>query len=168
MDFLTHLNQRIQLDLLLHGEQYKFYIEVAAVAVLFYVALTDFRTFKIRNDVLLLLLVLYALFAFVSRSWFEILSNVILAVVMFGILLWFFTQRVIGGGDVKFISVVCLWVGIHCALLFSVILLALIVVHVVAARIGWAQTKPMAGRYAIPYAPSVAGALIGTIMLGCL
>jgi len=168
---LTSLIQRIQFDLLLHGEQYKFYIKVAAVAVLFYVGFTDFRTAKIRNDVVLLLLVLYILFALISRSWFEILWNFVLAAVMFGVLLWFFANRAVGGGDVKLIPVVCLWVGIRCALLYSAFLLLFVGLHLVAARMGWAQTKQMAGRsdrYAIPYAPSVAGALISIIMLGCV
>ena len=57
---------QIQLHLLLHGPQYKFYIEAATVAVLFYIGFMDYRTFKIRNDWLLLLLVLYALLAFVD------------------------------------------------------------------------------------------------------
>jgi hypothetical protein len=53
MDF-TALYERLQSELFLHGAQYKFYIEAATVAVLFYVALTDFLTFKIRNEVVLL------------------------------------------------------------------------------------------------------------------
>jgi prepilin peptidase CpaA len=165
---LTSLLQRIQLDLFLHGAQYKFYIEIAAVVVLLYVGFTDFRTFKIRNDVLVLLLVLYVLLALVSRSWVEIIENVILAVFMFAVLLWFFAQGVIGGGDVKLVSVACLWVGVHCALLFSALLLFFIILHLGAAKMSWANTKPMRGRYAIPYAPSIAGALIGVIVSGCL
>jgi hypothetical protein len=69
---------------------------------------------------------------------------------------------------VKFMTVVCLWISAHCALLFSVFALVFIGLHLIATRIGWARTKPMAGRHAIPYAPSVAVALIATIMLGCL
>jgi prepilin peptidase CpaA len=164
----AHLLERIQFDLFLHHQQYKFYIEIAVVAVLFYVGYTDFRTFKIRNNVLLLLLVLYVLLALVDRSLFEVMWNVILAVVMFVVLLWFYTQRAIGGGDVKLLTVACLWVGIHCALLFSILLILFIGLHVGAAWMGWAETKPMGGRFAIPYAPAVAGALIGVIMLGCL
>ena len=68
---VTSLVHRIQIDLLLHGEQYQFYIKAAAVAVLFYVGYTDFRTGKIRNDVVLLLLILYVLFALIGRSWFN-------------------------------------------------------------------------------------------------
>jgi prepilin peptidase CpaA len=165
---LTSLLQRIQLDLFLHGPQYKFYIEIAAVAVLIYVGFTDFRTFKIRNDVLMLLVILYVLLAVVARPWSEIIQNVILAVIMFAVLLWFFAQKVIGGGDVKLLSVACLWVGVHCALIFSGLLLIFIFLHAGAARMGWVHTKPMGGRFAIPYAPSVAGALIGVIVLGCV
>lgn len=138
------------------------------MGVLFYVGVTDFRTYKIPNNVLLLLLVLYVVFAIVDRSLFEVMWNVILAVVMFGVLLWFYTQRAIGGGDVKLLTVACLWVGIHCALLFSMLLILFIGLHVGAAWMGWAETKPMGGRFAIPYAPAVAGALIGVILLGCL
>jgi prepilin peptidase CpaA len=165
---LTSLLHRIQLDLFLNGPQYKFYIEIAAVAVLLYVGFTDFRTFKIRNDVLMLLVLLYVLLAIVSRSWIEIIGDVILAVFMFAVLLWFFAQRFIGGGDVKLVSVACLWVGAHCALLFSGSLLVFLVLHLGAARMGWAKTKPMGGRNAIPYAPSIAAALIGVIVSGCL
>ena len=165
---LTSILHRIQLDLFVNGPQYKFYIKIAAVAVLLYVGFTDFRTFKIRNDVLLLLVALYVLLAIVSRSSTEIVENVVLAILMFAVLLWFFAQRVIGGGDVKLLSVACLWIGVHCALAFSVLLLVFLLLHLGAARMGWASTKPMAGRYAIPYAPSVAGALIGVILLGCV
>jgi len=167
MDF-TALYERLQTELLLHGTQYKFFIEASAVAVLFYVALTDFLTFKIRNEVVLLLLILYVLFAFVTRSHVEVITDITFAIVIFGFLLWFYTQGVVGGGDVKLVSVVCLWIGTHCALLFSMLLLALGGLHLLAAKMGWARTKPMAGRIGIPYAPSVAGALIGTIVLGCL
>jgi prepilin peptidase CpaA len=167
MDF-TSLYERLQTELLLHGTQYKFFIEASAVAVLFYVALTDFLTFKIRNEVVLLLLILYVLFAFVTRSHVEAITDITFAIAIFGFLLWFYTQGVVGGGDVKLVSVVCLWIGTHCALLFSMLLLALGGLHLLAAKMGWARTKPMAGRIGIPYAPSVAGALIGTIVLGCL
>ncbi len=161
---LTSLLRRIQLDLFLNGPQYKFYIDIAAVAVLLYVGFNDFRTFKIRNDVLLLLVFLYVLLAIVSRSPIEVVENVILAIFIFAILLWFFAQKVIGGGDVKLVSVACLWVGVHYALLFSALLLVLLLLHLGAVGLGWVNTKAMGNRYAIPYAPSVAGALIGVIL----
>jgi prepilin peptidase CpaA len=165
---IIHSLDRFRFDLQLHGHEYRFYLEVALVAVMFYVGFTDFRTFKIRNNVLLLLLLLYVLFAFVARTPSEILSNVIFAAIMFATLVLFYTKGVIGGGDVKLVAIACLWVGVHCALLFSILLLIFIGLHLVAAWLGWANTKPLAGRFAIPYAPSVAGALIVTVMSGCL
>jgi prepilin peptidase CpaA len=164
----TELYHRLQSDLLLHSHQYKFFVETATVAVLFYVGLTDFRTFKIRNDVLLLLIVLYFMYALVARSWSEILFDVLLSAAIFSVLLWFYTKRVVGGGDVKFVAVACLWVGLHCAPLFSVLLLLLLGLHLIAVKARLAATKTMAGGKGIPYAPAVAGALIGAIVLGCL
>ena len=143
-------------------------MEAAAVAVLCYVAVTDFRTFKIYNSSVLVLLLLYGLYALVARSRYEILSNVILGIIIFGSLFWLYTKRVVGGGDVKLVPVVCLWVGAHCAVVFSILLLALIGAHLMAVRIGWALTVGIGGNRAISYAPSVAAALICIIVLGCL
>ena len=165
---IAPLFDRIQIDLQIHGNAYRFYIEVALVAILFYVALTDFQTFKIHNNVVLLLLVLYAPFALVARTPFEVLSNLLLATIIFAVLLWLYVRGVIGGGDVKFVTVACLWIGLHCLFLFSVALFVFIAAHAFAAWMGWAATKPMAGRLAIPYAPSVAGALIAIVLFGCL
>jgi prepilin peptidase CpaA len=165
---ISHFTESLQLHILLHGQQYKFYIEAATVAVLLYVGFTDFLTFKIRNDALLLLLVLYVLFAIVDRSRTEVLVNVILAAVLFAVLAWLYAQGSVGGGDVKLLTVAALWVGTGCALPFSVLFLLFIGLHLLAVRMGLAKTASMASRLAIPCAPSVAAALIGTIVLGCL
>jgi Flp pilus assembly protein protease CpaA len=146
----------------------KFYIEIGAVVVLVYIGLTDFRTFKIRNEAVFLLFVLYVSFALTQRSWLYILSDVSLATIMFIVLLLFYANSAIGGGDVKFMTVVCLWVGVHCALLFSLLLLLLIGMHIAAAWMSWVPTKSIGRRSAIPYAPSIAGALGTVILLGCL
>jgi Flp pilus assembly protein protease CpaA len=159
---------QIQVDLLAHDEQYKLYVKAATIAVLFYVALTDFRTFRIPNETILLLLLLYVAYALVARSGFEIAENVLVGGVMFGILLLFYSRGALGGGDVKLLSTAALWVGIHCALPFSVFLLLLIGLHVLATKMGWAPVQTIAERQAIPYAPSIAGALIGVIITGCV
>jgi Flp pilus assembly protein protease CpaA len=64
----TTLLHRFHVDLPLHDVRYKFYVEAATVAVLCYVGFTDFRTFKIRNDSITLLVVLYIVYALVARS----------------------------------------------------------------------------------------------------
>jgi prepilin peptidase CpaA len=164
----TTLLHRFHVDLPLHDVRYKFYVEAATVAVLCYVGFTDFRTFKIRNDSITLLVVLYIVYALVARSPYEILLNVAVSLAVFVVLLCFYAKGAVGGGDVKLVSVVCLWIGSHCALLFSALLLVFIGLHVVAVRLGLASTQQKGFRQAIPYAPSIAGALIGTILLGCL
>jgi len=163
---LEHLWEQTQLHLLLHGSQYKFYIESAVVAVLFYVGYTDFRTFKIRNGWVLLLLVLYALLALVDRTQAEVVANVLLGAGMFAVLLFFYARGVVGGGDVKLLAVVSLWIKAGHAVPFSILLLGFICLHVVMAKLGWAPTKPMAGSVAISFGPAVAAALIGAIITG--
>jgi Flp pilus assembly protein protease CpaA len=165
---LIFVLDRSQIDLLLSIQHYKFYLEAAAVVVLLYAAVIDFLTFKIRNSIVVLLFVLYLLFALATRAWSDIFGNFILAAFIFVVLIPFYAKHAVGGGDVKFITVVCLWLEPHCAWFFSVFLLLFIVLHLIAARIGWARTQPLAGSKAIPYAPSVAGALIGVIVFGCL
>jgi Flp pilus assembly protein protease CpaA len=162
------LLHRIQFDLFIHGEQYKLCIKAATVAVLCYVGFVDFRTFKIPNETVLLLLVLYIFYALVARSRAEIMWNVVVGAIMFGVLLLLYTRRILGGGDVKLMSVISLWVGTHCALAFSILLLLFICLHVIAVRMGWAPAQTIAERQVMPYAPSLAGALIGAILVGCV
>jgi Flp pilus assembly protein protease CpaA len=159
---------RIEAALVSHAAQYKFCVEAATVVVLCYVGFVDLRSFKIRNDSILLLLVLYIAFAIVDRSPFEILLNVILSVVVFMVLLWLYGRGAIGGGDVKLVAVVCLWIGVHCALLFSVLLLGFVGLYVLTAKLGLVPTQMNGSRQALPYAPAVAAALITTILVGCI
>lgn len=158
----------IQYHLPFHSEQYKLLVEAATIGVLFYAGLTDFRTFKIPNETVLLLLTLYIFYAPMFRSLNEVLWNVVVCLSVTTILIALYTRRVVGGGDVKLVSVVSLWVGTHCALAFSLLLLGLVGLHAVAAKMGWAPTQTLANRQLIAYAPSVAGALIGTILIGCV
>lgn len=115
-----------------------------------------------------MLFLLYVLYALIARSAYEISINIVLAGIVFGLLLWSFQRGVVGGGDVKLLPVVCLWVGTSCALLFSALLLVFISLHVAAFKLGWAPSKPAGGGRAIAYAPALASALICVIISGCL
>jgi len=64
---------------------------------------------------------------------------------MFAILLWLYNRGVIGGGDVKFMTVACLWIGLHCALLFSIILFLLIGLHVIGGLDGLGDDQTRGG-----------------------
>lgn len=156
------------IELAIHSKWYQWCIAAAAIAVLCDIAITDLRLFKIYNSRVLLLALLYGLFAATNRTPFEILSNITLSVAMFAVLFLFYIKNAVGGGDVKLIPVICLWVGINSALPFSVFLLAFTSLHLFAARIGWAPTLMIGGNRAISYAPSLAAALICVIALDWL
>ena len=75
-----------------------------------------------------------------------------------------------GGGDVKMLTVAFLWIGIDCAILFALLLLVFSSLHTLAVKLGWLGTHGLneEARTRIPFAPSLAAALISMFMIGCL
>ena len=141
---------------------------VITAGVLFYVALTDFKYFKIRNELVLVLVGLFILYALLSGRWISAHWNLGFAALMFGIMLYFYAQNAMGGGDLKILTVAFLWVGVGCALPFAVLLAVCAALHMAAAKFGWAEVQEVGGRKRIPLAPSVAAAMIACFLLGCL
>lgn len=138
-------------------------------ATLFWVAFTDFRQFKIRNELVLVLVGLFLLHSVVSGRWIEVHWHIGLAAVMLAGMLYYYSQGLMGGGDVKLLAVAFLWTGPWAALPFAILLLIFVGVHVLAARVGWAVVqRNETGKQRIPLAPAIAAALIGTFMLGFL
>jgi prepilin peptidase CpaA len=138
--------------------------------VLFYAALTDLKRYTIRDEVVLVLALLFFVHAFMSGRWTSIPWNIGLSGVILIFLIYFYSHKLVGGGDVKLLTVALLWVGLDCALPFAVLLLISTIIHTLAAKTGWVDTQRVAGddRSRIPFAPSVAVALIGVFLLGCL
>ena len=126
---------------------------VLTSAALFYAALTDLKEFKIRNELIYLLVGLFVLHAILTGRWTTIYWNI--------------AHGMVGGGDVKILTVAFLWVGIDYALALALLTLAFSTLHAAAAKIGWMRAEYAGGRLRIPFAPSVAAALIGCFMLGC-
>jgi len=87
---------------------------------------------------------------------------------MFCVMLYFYSQNLMGGGDVKILAVGFLWVGFSCALPFAVLLAIFAAVHGVAGKFGWVEVQQVGDRKRIPLAPSVAAAMIVCFLLGCL
>src|ERR1700676_1979858 len=143
---------------------------VMTAAILFYAAMTDLKRYQIRNEVIAVLGGLFVLHAFLSGRWPGIPWNVGLALLIFVVMLYFYSQSLMGGGDVKLLTVAFLWVGIDCALPFAILLSLFATIHAGAGKLGLAEVR-RAGedkRSRIAFAPAVAAALIGTFMLGCL
>jgi prepilin peptidase CpaA len=115
---------------------------VAAAALLFYVALTDLRSFKIRNDTIVALLALFLFHAVASGRWtqigWQIGWNLGFALLRLAVMLAFYARNWMGGGDVKLLPVAFLWTGVACALPFALLLAVFAGIHAGAA--------PSAGR----------------------
>jgi prepilin peptidase CpaA len=141
---------------------------IVTAATLFYMAWTDLKEFKIRNELVLCIAGLYVLFAVLSGRWVGIHWNIGFAIFMLIIMLYYYSRGMMGGGDVKLLTVAFLWVGIECALVFAILLAVFIVIHLIVVRLGWAKVQELRGSKRIPFAPSIAAALIVAFMSGCL
>jgi prepilin peptidase CpaA len=95
--------------------------------------------------------------------------NVGFALLIFAVMLYFYSQGLLGGGDVKLLTVAFLWAGVDCALPFALLLSLFATVHTIAGKLGWVEVQHLGQdkRSRIAFAPSVAAALIGIFMLGC-
>ena len=142
------------------------WILVLTSATLFWVALTDFKEFKIRNELVVVLAGLYVVHAVVSGRWVSMPWNIGFALLMLAGMTYAYSLEQIGGGDLKLLAVAFLWTGPWSVIPFAILLLIFTGIHYLSARVGWvsAQQTPLGMR--IPVAPSVAGALIGTFALG--
>lgn len=135
-------------------------------ATLFWVALTDFRSFKIRNEAVLVLAGLYFLYSATSGDWASVPWHLGFATLTLAGMTYFYAANKLGGGDIKLLTVAFLWIGPGSVLPFSLLLLVFIGFHYLAARVGWAAAEKSPAGLRIPLAPSVAGSLIGTFALG--
>jgi prepilin peptidase CpaA len=141
---------------------------ILTAATLFYVALTDFRHFKIRNELIIVLAGLFFLHAFLSGRWETLHWNLGFAALLFLIMLYFYSIKAMGGGDLKLLTVAFLWVGPFCALPFALFLLLFVCIHIAAVKFKLVEARVQSGRKWLPFAPAIAAALIGVFMIGCL
>ena len=155
---------------MVHNFDFATVVLVVTVAALFYAAFTDLKHYKISNELILLLIGLFVLHALLSSRWTDMAWNLGLAAGVFVFLIYFYSRHWIGGGDVKILAVAFLWVGIECALQFVLLLLPFVSLHTFAAKFGWVESRQASNdsRQRIPFAPSIAAALMTAILLGCL
>ena len=138
-------------------------------AILCYAALIDLRSFTIPNALVVALVLLFFVYAWQSDRSASIPSHLAFSLAVSLPMLVFYARGWAGGGDVKILAAAFLWVGLECAFAFALLLLAFSSVHAVASKLGWlAARKDERARMRIPFAPSVAAAMIGTVLLGCL
>ena len=102
-------------------------LAVSAILFLFclaviYGAISDVTTYTIPNWVPYGLVVLFAVFAAVTWAKTPILVDIGLGLLTFVICIVFWKLKWLGGGDVKFVSAVSLWMGPDQILVFLVLL----------------------------------------------
>jgi Flp pilus assembly protein protease CpaA len=136
--------------------------------VLFYVALNDLKDYKIRNEPILVLAGLFFLHAFLSGRWSTLPWNLGFAAILFLLMLYPYSKKMMGGGDIKLLTVAILWVGPFCALPFALFLLLFAGIHALAVKFKWVEAKALGKRQSVAFAPSLAAALISVFLIGCL
>ncbi len=142
---------------------------VVTAAVLLYAAFTDLRHFQIRNELILVLIGLWLMDTAITARWSTVYWNIGFAAFILIFMVYFHARNWMGGGDVKLAAVAFLWTGIDCALVFALLLLGFAVIHAAVAKLGWVNVQRTdSGAIRIAFAPSIAAALIGVFVLGCL
>lgn len=146
-----------------------YFVLVIASALLLQAAWTDLREYKIRNELILALAGLFVLYAVLIGQWADLKWDFAFAGLMFVVLVVFYSLGWMGGGDVKILAVAFLWTGLSGALPFAILLALFCGVHTITAKLGWAPSLTVdRGRRRIPFAPSVAAALICMFILRSL
>lgn len=142
---------------------------VIASALLFNAAWTDFHEYKIRNELVLALAGLFVLYSVLTQNWAGLAWDVAFASLMFLVMLALYAMGWLGGGDVKVMAIAFLWTGLSDAFTFSILLALFCGMHGLAATLGWVRSQEAEGsRRRIPFAPSVAAALICIFVLRAL
>lgn len=136
--------------------------------ILFYVAAADLQNYKIKNEMVQLLAALYLIYVLATGTWNEVPSHLGIALLIFVVLLICYSHKMLGGGDVKLLTVGFLWAGKDCALLFAVVMLGITSIHTGLAYFGFVSSQTVNGRKRVAYAPAIAGALVIVFVSGCL
>src|ERR1700738_3107429 len=118
---------------------------IVTAATLFYMARTDLKEFKIRNELVLCIAGLYVLFAVLSGRWVGIHWNIGFAIFMLIIMLYYYSRGMMGGGDVKMLAVAFLWAAIEWALSLEFFLPVFMCFHLFVGKFGWAKVRELRG-----------------------
>ena len=147
---------------------FSYLVLVVTAGLLFYVAATDLRAYKIPNEMVLVLGALFFVHAALSGRWVDLHWNIGFAVVTFILMAFCYAQGLMGGGDLKLLAVAFLWSGVHCALPFLIFLVIFASLHTLAAKFEWVSAQRVDGRIKVAFAPSIAVGLIGIFVTGCV
>jgi prepilin peptidase CpaA len=142
------------------------FIQLLVGLILIYVAVEDMLRFKISNESVVVLALLFVVFSIVTGAPWPPLWHLLFGVVMFAVILAVYSFRLIGGGDAKLLAVAFLWIGAQNAAFFCLLLSLAAAVYIVVQRLFHILPgKTTATGFMIPYGPSIAVAWIATMAL---
>ncbi len=133
-------------------------ILAALAALLAFVVQDDLRSYRIQNNAVLALMVLYLASVALTGNYREASAHAAFAAFITVILLVFYQKGAMGGGDVKLLAVAFLWLGLENAFVFSLFLLGFTLGYAALSKLGLLPRKLVASRPKIPFAPCIAAA----------
>ncbi|CUJ18488.1 Flp pilus assembly protein, protease CpaA [Cognatishimia activa] len=150
--------------------------EVGCLCLLIWIAVRDFRTLKVSNQSNLILLALYCVWL-ASRGFEAVETDLLVAVLFFGVALVMWLAKMMGAGDVKLYFVLALFIGVDGAAPYVLILLLISLLAFLVLRFwnGGAPTdgqSPWAARMTefkksgkLPYAVIMVASALGPICI---
>ena len=142
-------------------------INLSVCAILAYVIFDDLNNYKIRNQSIGLLIGLFLIKTVISGAYLAAGVQLLIALLLFLVLLIPYSRGLMGGGDVKLLGVAFLWLSDSERMVFAVLFFLLTVAYVVAAKLGLVPSRGKTAVF-IPFAPSIAGAWLLTILASAL
>jgi prepilin peptidase CpaA len=124
--------------------------------ILVYIIVQDLRTYRIRNEAIVALLVLFGGFYLVNGDMASFTSHLIFGLAFFAVFLAMYWFGLMGGGDVKLLTVAFFWLGPENALPFSLLLGVLSLVYALGARLKLVPSYVHNGRMKVPFGPTIA------------
>jgi prepilin peptidase CpaA len=140
-------------------------VSIALGATLLFIVCDDLRNYRIRNEIIAFLAVLFVVDVIVRGAYYEGAWHAAFALVLFLIILGLYTYRLMGGGDAKLLAVAFLWLGLDNSTAFSLFLVCTTVLYVLGARWGALPSQKQARGTRIPFGPAIAVAWLLTMSL---
>lgn len=139
-------------------------LSTTLVALLAYVIVDDYLNFRIRNEVIVIMLLLTALKYMINGLPDQFHLQFGYVVLIFFFLLIMFSRGYLGGGDVKLLPLAFLWLSVEKWLLFYTILTIITIIYATMALLDLVPTDKKNGKPRMAYGPCIALAWILCIL----
>ncbi len=138
-------------------------VTATLMAVLAFCIIDDLYNFKIRNEVIIALAVLFVAKIVAVGQYRDAFWHVGVAALMFVLVLAIYARGLMGGGDAKLLGMAFLWLDHAEWAVFSMLLAAVTLLYVFAARMRLVPTRG-SQKTVMPFAPCIAGAWLLTLL----